>query len=89
MPITPAVGRKVYYFADGSAAEPTDATIVKVLENGNVNLRVTDGNTGVTSFVTDVPCKQEGDTYSHYRWMEYQLKQVETAAPAPAPSRPL
>lgn len=99
MPITPTVGRKVWFYADNSQAEPWDATVIKVVhkqaedgsfapddENTPVNLNVINPDTGVQSLVTGVSVGDETTTTSHYRWMPYQQTQAAKAAEPPAPA---
>lgn len=89
MPITPTVGRKVWFYADNQQTEPWDATVIKVIskqhEDGAfdpdgpdtpVNLNVINPDTGVQSLVTGVSVGDESTTGSHYRWMPYQQAQA-------------
>lgn len=81
----PTVGRKVWYFPSAAASEPQDATIIKVTkvaenapEDALCNLFVV-SPFGQTSLVTDVQaCDDDNPSdYQHFRWMPYQVKQVE------------
>ena len=89
MPITPTVGRKVWFYADNQQTEPWDATVIKIIsrqhEDGTfgpdgpdtpVNLSVINPDTGVQSLVTGVFVGDESTTDSHYRWMPYQQAQA-------------
>ena len=87
-PITPTVGRKVWYYAPGSGSngEPMDATIVRVWGNtpdALVNLHVNDPNSQVVWFFSSVQWGDEDSTQPHYRWMPYQMGQAAANKDAP------
>lgn len=88
--ITPTVGRKVWYYANATQAEPIDATVVKV-NNGeetatpetsvNLFLLHPDGSIG---FRPDVVVSDEPTDREHFRWMPYQQQQASKESTVPA-----
>lgn len=92
MAIVPTVGRKVYYYEDSSQLEPIDGTIVRVFEpesahpDSLVNVYIVEPG-GNTRLIPQIQCQPEGFNGPHYRWMPYQLAQVQEAkAPPPTPA---
>lgn len=80
---TPSVGRQVYFFLDDEQDEPMAATVIKV--HGEpyqhsafslVNLLTIDGDTGESALAESVPHSPVPVNYPHFRWMPYQLEQV-------------
>jgi len=78
-PITPTVGRKVWFFVNHLQPQPIDATVIKVHGTGPqaaVNLDVVDPDTGAHRCVTSVAVGDEDTSIPHYRWMPYQQGQA-------------
>lgn len=82
-PITPTVGRKVWFYTNHLQAEPIDATVIKVHGTGPqaaVNLDVVDPDTGAHRCVTSIAVGDENTSIPHFRWMPYQQGQAKRAA---------
>lgn len=90
--IKPTVGRKVWYrknpaggdeeMAGGNNGEPLDATIVKVWNDGMVNLFILDAN-GALFRRTSVALLQEGyqpPGGAYCEWMPFQVGQAKASA---------
>lgn len=91
--ITPAVGRKVYFYETFDQQEPWDATIIKVHDAvwnstpfSKVNLQAIDPETGQAWFIPSVTCNPNPTEGPRYCWMPYQMAQLERALDRP-PSR--
>jgi hypothetical protein len=85
----PTVGRKVYFYADKNQRDPIDATIIKVWDPAHmarpesaVNLAIVDPFTAAVTLKASVSVGNENTPYSHYRWMDYQIKAAKAAAQA-------
>lgn len=86
--IIPTVGRKVWFFEDGSQVEPIDATVIKVWESEvwasveratpqtAVNLDCVDPLTGQHYLRSSVIVSDVPIAGRHFRWMPYQLAQA-------------
>ena len=85
-PITPTVGRKVWFFATNTQVEPHDATVVAVNPDTTVNLHIAHPDSALVSFYANVP---HCEGFPHYQWMPYQISQQvksETTSKAEATS---
>ena len=88
-PITPTVGRKVWYYMDALQAQPWDATVIKVHAPADeatpdtpVNLLVINPDSGGSIFRPFIGHRadEEGFTGERFAWMPYQTKVAATQA---------
>ncbi len=90
-PITPSVGRKVWFYGGLSQSEPWDATVVKVhaapadaTPTTPVNLSIIRPDTGQALFLERVVFHDDSESFDgeRFTWMPYQTA---SAAKALAP----
>ena len=82
-PITPTVGRKVWFFADHMQVEPFDATVVAVNSDQSVNLHVAMPDSAQVGFYASV---LYAENFPHYQWMPYQLTQAKSTTTPNTPA---
>lgn len=96
-PITPTVGRKVWFYGGASQSEPWDATVVKVhaapadaTPTTPVNLSIIRPDTGQLLFLERVVFHDDSEGFDgeRFTWMPYQTAQVAKAL-APGEQSPV